>query len=117
MVPESGSSVNGEVSQILLTFHDENGLDLKNPETSLEIMPPESVSPQQPLSGKLVAGDGDSTLQLQLTVPLSISGVYAIQGKVADQAGNIQVLQEINLPLTLKKTEITLFITPHIITE
>ncbi|MBM3239451.1 hypothetical protein FJZ31_24425 [Candidatus Poribacteria bacterium] len=101
MIPERGASVNGEVSQIQITFYDENGLDFKHTDTKLEIMsPPELIIPQHALEGKLIPADGlDNSLQFHLIVPLSISGVYTISGKVADKAGNLLELENITPPL------------------
>jgi len=121
MIPERGSSVNGEVSQIWITFYDENGLDFNHPETKLEIVsPPESVISQQVLEGFLVSAEdfdpsdipgtaqaGDSLL-FQLMVPLSINGVYTVRGKVADKAGNLlPELEKITPPPSFTFDDVT----------
>ncbi|MBI1924035.1 Ig-like domain repeat protein [Candidatus Poribacteria bacterium] len=100
------SFVSGEVSEIQITLADPNGIDFQNTATAFEVLPPpESIAPKQPLEGRRtevgnVPSAGDSgALAFQLTVPLSINGIYTIQGKIADRAGNVQDLGKIQPPL------------------
>ncbi len=110
------SFVNGEVGEIQITLADPNGIDFQNAATTFEVLPPpESIAPKQPLEGRRTevpsAGSGVgsvgaspspeplASLAFQLTVPLSINGIYTIQGKIADRAGNVQDLGKIQPPL------------------
>ena len=91
--------VAGEVSEIQLTLTDANGIDIRHPATTFELLPPpESITLGRRLEGALIeTGNPATPLLFRLTVPLSINGVYTIRGNVADSAGNLRNL-EIVLP-------------------